>query len=548
MRSPTTTPTPKKSPTPAATPTACPTQDDGSYTDPKCDSVSVRLLYQVHDKDPQSPRDKPKMRLNQTKYPINGRIDDIKVRFYCKDLPQITVDKEVNERGIASVSVKDMGCTSENIKAKVLKYLVNDQANQIPRKETTRMYYLYFSDFDQSDQKNEVGNYIGRDGSVNIDTDIGLVVKDGKKEREVIGVQPAVGGIAKVDNNEAQSRTVCFSYLYLENLGANFPCSDAQTMIRTKTDKYGWYMFGTNKRPWSPETPLLNNFDDRLNFGKFITLVKQGHAKNVFVTAQNTETNHWIEFDAMKNNPKPLIGRHGEGVAGKDNTKWNRKDCGCLDRTEDIIREALKYVVPGGGKTYNCPCAGYVSAVIADSYTTGGKTYQGVGLISGRHGSDAVNTLRANLSNLYAKKGFWQQNWPSFNVVTGWESGYRKDDANIVGTYTNSRYKNDAVAGDVVTATIRPGTPGGGGNHAWIFLGTGNDLISNYRDILGGVIIGRIRANGAHRFYAIGTTGQNVGPRVMARRGNVALTDAQNQGFEGHYWATFSARCWNDWQ
>lgn len=541
-------PTPTRTATKTITPTPCPTQDDGSYSDPKCDSISVVLRYQVHDKDPRAPKDKPTMRLNPTQYPINGRIDDIKVRFYCDNQPG--VEKEVNERGVATLSNDEIGCALTQVKAKVLKYLTDDDSlGQIPRKQTTRMYYLYFRDFDTSDLRDEVGNYIGKDGEIHISNDIGLVVRSGNKERKIIGIQPAVGGIAKVEGNNASERTVCFSYLYLENLGSNFQCSDMQTAIRTKADKDGWYMFGTNKRPWDPPTtPLLNNYDDRLNFGKFIALVHERRTTNVFVTAQNTETLRWVDFDTFKNNPKPLIGRYGEGVGGKATTQWNRKDCGCLDRTEDIVREALKYVVPGSSKTYHCPCAGYVSVVIADSYSTGGKTYQGVGLISGRHGSDLVSALRDNLEYQYAKKGFWEQNWPGIGTPTGWESGYRKDEANKPGSYTNLRYRQKAVAGDVITATVAPGTPGGGGNHAWIYLGDGNSLIANYQDILGGVIVGKIRANGAYRLYAIGTTGQNVGARVIAKRGNVALTDAQNQGHAGHFWAAFSARCWSDWR
>jgi len=509
--------------------------------------LKVILRYKVHDKDPKAPENKPRMRLNQTEYPINGRIDDIKVRFYCDG--QANVEKDVNERGEASINKIETGCDLTQVKAKVLKYLTNDDlAGQIPRKETTRMYYLYFRDFDISDLRDQVGNYIGSDGEIHISNDLGLVMKGRSNERKVIGIQPAVGGIAKVEGNNVNPRTVCFSYLGLDNLSANFRCNDMQTMIRTTTDQYGWYMFGTSKRPWDePSKPRLDNLDDRLSFGKFIALVRDRNIKNVYVTAQNTVTGKWLDFDKFKNNPKPLIGRFGEGEKGKETTQWNRKDCGCLDRTEDIVREALKYVVPNGGKTYDKSCglcAEFVSSVIAENF----GNRPGVGLIATKHGNTLVSTLRYNLSVEYAKKDLWQQNWPILDDAAGWEGGYLQSQANALGTYTNNQYKNRAVPGDVITATKFPGTPGGRGNHVWIYLGSGNDLISNYSDILGGVIVGKIRANGAYRLYAIGTTGQPLGRRVIAKRGSVALTDAQHQGFAGYYWAAHTARCWTDWR
>jgi len=334
----------------ASATTPCPSPDDGSYPSPECASISVQLLYQYHEKDPQALEDKPRMRLKvEDTKAIDGRIDDIEVLFYCHG--QAGVKKDVSDVGVAAVSRGEMGCPLEQVRAKVLKYLTDDDApNQIPRKETTRMYYLYFRDFDISDLRDQIGNYIDSKGEIRISNDIGLVVgNSGKKVRKIIGIQPAVGGIAKVEGNDVKSRTVCFSYLKIENLGDDFPCDDLQTMIRTTTDENGWYMLGTSITPWDPPTiPLLNNFDKRLNFGKFIALVRESEGgvknKNVYVTAQNTDTLKWLEFEKFKNNPKQLIGGHGEGLTDNDSTKWNRKDCDCFNKRAEIYMKAYEYV------------------------------------------------------------------------------------------------------------------------------------------------------------------------------------------------------------
>lgn len=443
------------------------------------------------------------MRLNPTEYPINGRIDDVKVRFYCDDL--VGVVKDVDERGVASVSKADIGCALTQVKAKVLKYLTDDDApNQIPRKQTTRMYQLYFRDFDTSDLRDQVGNYIGTDNDIHVTNDIGLVARGASRERKILGIAPAVGGIAKLEGDNATTRTMCFSYLYVENLSSNFTCTDMQTQIRVRTDAAGWYMFGTSRRPWDdPSKPALNNLDDKLNFGKFITLVHERGFNNVFVTAQNVQTSRWLDFEKLENNPKPLIGRYGEGVAGKERTQWNRKDCGCQDKNAEILAAAQAYIygarpLPHPGFS---PCSYFTTTVLKDA-----GTFSRV--------ENACIRLNAVLSQA-ARQGVIKQLTPQ--LPSSW-APYNRVNIDIK--------ELGLTPGDVIVFTTDTG--GNGQNHAVIYGGKKNGRNT--------ILHSTARTNRAIQRGFEPTNGWLA---------HTYLSGARPAAGEYKFWSTFSFSCWD---